>query len=57
MPLYTHVQGGTGAGTRKFPKPQNKTDWTCPKKDGGCGKSIKYYWTSCPNCGHPRPER
>lgn len=49
------IQGGTNAGWRVVK--QQSSDWTCPVRDGGCGKKIRYFWPTCPNCGHPRPER
>lgn len=49
------ISGGTHAGWRIVRL--KGSDWTCPVRDGGCGKSIKYFWTKCPNCGHPRPEQ
>jgi len=45
------VKGGTRAGWRRVKK-MVKTDWVCP----GCGNRLRYYWLSCPNCHHPRPE-
>lgn len=30
---------------------QVKSDWKCPS----CGAKVRYYWTTCPNCSHPRP--
>jgi hypothetical protein len=39
----------TNAGWRKI-KAQAK-DYVC-----GCGARVRYYWTKCPACSHPRPE-
>lgn len=54
--LQVSVQNGTRAG-RKKPFVSNPTDYTCPVREGGCGKVVRYYWVNCPNCGHPRPDR
>ncbi len=49
--MQVNVQGGgSHAGWRTiFAKSR---DWRCPN----CGASLRYYWTKCPNDGHPRPE-
>jgi len=47
-----HIQGGTNAGWR-IVNAQVKDDWTCQS----CGKSLRYYWVSCPIDGTRRPER
>lgn len=49
--MYVTVKNGTRAGWRRV-KQVSKLDWVCE----GCGKRLRYYWTACPNCGHPRPE-
>jgi hypothetical protein len=54
--LGVNVKGGTRAGWRRVLSTQKKDDWVCPLSEGGCGKSLRYYWTRCPNCGHPKPE-
>jgi hypothetical protein len=49
-----HVNDGTSdPGRRIVNAAQPKTDWVCDN----CGKSLRYYWTRCPNDGAPRPER
>lgn len=52
MPLFTSVQGGTGAGRKTAPRAQYPNDWKCPD----CDARNKHYWLKCPNCGHRRPE-
>ena len=52
--MDVRVKDGTNAGWRKVRAAGS--DYTCPTRDGGCGKVVRYYWTKCPNCGHPRPE-
>lgn len=49
--LKVNVAGGTNAGIRVV-KAQPRNDWVCPV----CGKRHRYYWTSCPTDGTPRPE-
>ncbi len=48
--LMVRVQGHRNV-YRKV-KMQSKHDWKCPQ----CGAYIRYYWLTCPNCNHPRPE-
>jgi len=50
--MYVSIKNGTRAGWRKVKETVARSDWKCP----GCGARLKYYWTRCPNCGHPRPE-
>lgn len=54
--IQVNVSGGTRAGWR-IVRNVPKDDWVCPVGEGGCGKVLRYYWVSCPNCGHKRPER
>jgi rubredoxin len=49
--MQVNVRGGTNAGWRKV-KMALKRDWRCPS----CKASVKYYWTQCPKCGHPRDQ-
>lgn len=47
MPI---VSNGTNAGwrvVRERPK-----DWRCP----GCKVTLRYYWSTCPNCGTQRTQ-
>jgi rubredoxin len=44
------IENGSHAGWRKVFEAAK--DWTCPE----CEAHNRYYWTSCPNCSHPRPE-
>lgn len=39
-------------GAHRKVKAQIKRDWKC----SGCGATVRYYWVTCPNCQHPRPE-
>lgn len=50
--LLVRVVGGTAAGTKTALKPQNKSDWVCPKCEARC----KFYWRNCPNCGASRDD-
>lgn len=56
--IYTSVKDGTGAGRKRLPIPEDaacaicREDWVCPE----CGKKHRYFWTSCPVDGTPRPE-
>jgi rubrerythrin len=49
--LQVNVQNGTRGAWRKV-HAQVKKDWICDN----CGARNRYYWLSCPNCKHPRPE-
>lgn len=51
-----HVNDGTSDPGRRTVK-ERAADWVCPRTEGGCGKANRYYWVTCPNCSHPRPER
>lgn len=55
--LQVSVQGGTGAGRIMGKKQRPKEDWSCPVREGGCGKKNAYFWNKCPNCGHPNPHK
>lgn len=50
MTIYTHIQGGTGAGIKKAPLSAAKENWVC----AGCGRTCTYYWRNCPSCFHAR---
>lgn len=50
--LLVNVVGGTAAGTKRAPRPQNKADWVCAH----CSARCKFYWTNCPNCGAKRED-
>jgi len=47
--MHVAVEGGTNAGWR-VTHMQSKADWVC----SGCKAKLRYFWTRCPNCKHPR---
>lgn len=47
--MFVSVRNGTNAGWKKV-RQAMKHDWKCPS----CRSFNRYYWTSCPNCKHPR---
>jgi len=49
--LYTHVEGGTGAGTRTVSEPF-PTQWKCLT----CDFNNESYFRNCFKCYAPRPQ-